>query len=319
MYPIRDDHLISVFRPIPALLLLLACNPAAAAPVPEPPCLSRPGEGPELVPIRPGRFFMGSPESEPGREKDEGPRHGVTVPRPFALGRCEVRVAEFRAFVADTGYLTQAERPGPAGTAVGCYGWDASASKWQQGPDRNWRSPGFAQVDEDPVVCVSWDDAQAYAYWLTLRTGQPYRLPTEAEWEYAARAGTQGPFWTGDCIHTDLANYAGTFDYHDCGAKTGVYRQRTVPVGSLPPNTWGLYETAGNVWEWVQDCWHEGYVEAPFDGSGWGEGVGGDCARRVVRGGSWLFYPWRLRSADRIGDTRGGANNALGFRLARTL
>ena len=286
-----------------------------------PPCRSRPGQGPEMLVIAAGRFLMGSPDTEPERETAEGPRHGVAVQASFALGRCEVRVGEFAAFVADTGYRTEAERPETDGGAPrGCFRWDEAKKSAELGPDLNWRKPGFDQADDQPVVCVSWNDARAYAHWLSLRTGQPYRLPTEAEWEYATRAGTQTPFWTGDCIHTDQANYDGNLDYADCGAKTGVYRQRTVPAASLPANPWGLHEVAGNVWEWVADCWHDGYADAaPTDGSAWGEAGGGDCARRVVRGGGWFLYPSRLRSAIRGRDAAVEAFNFLGFRLARTL
>ena len=154
------------------------------------------------------------------------------------------------------------------------------------------------------MVCVSWNDGRAYAHWLSLCTGQPYRLPTEAEWEYAVRAGTDTPFWAGNCINTDHANYDGNFDYNDCGAKTGVYRKQTVPVGSLPANPWGLHGVAGNVDEWVQDCWHDSYQGA---------------APRVVRGGGWGLNPRDLRSAYRYGYSADVAGSNLGLRLARTL
>lgn len=155
---------------------------------------------------------------------------------------------------------------------------------------------------------------------MSIETGQTYRLPTEAEWEYAARAGTRTPFWTGNCIHTDQANYKGDGDdYNNCGAKTGVFRERTVPVGSLPANPWGLHEVAGNVWEWVQDCWHRDYQGAPSDGSVWGEENGGNCAQRVARGGGWFYNPRWLRSADRYWNTADGAYDLVGIRLAREL
>jgi len=266
-----------------------------------------------MVLIRPGRFLMGSPKSESDRAAAEGPRHGVTLPKAFAIGRCEVTVGEFRAFVDDTRYETDAERGG------GCYVWESDYGSSRQRQDSNWRDPGFEQADASPVVCVSWNDARAYAHWLSLRTGERYRLPTEAEWEYAARAGTDKPFWTGRCIDTDQANYDGTYDYNDCGAKTGLYRQRTVSAGSLPANPWGLYEVAGNAWEWVADCWHDGYAGAPFDGRGWGEANDGDCARRVVRGGGWYNAPRILRSALRSRDFPDVADFDVGFRLARTL
>jgi len=302
-----------------SLLLPLA---GRAADAPLEPCRSRPGQGPEMVLIAAGRFLMGSPDTEPERNMDEGPQHGVAVQTPFGLGRCEVRVGEFRAFVDDTGYRTEAERPATTGGAVrGCYGWDGAKGSGEQRAEFNWRNPGFTQGDDHPVVCVSWNDGRAYAHWLSVRTGQHYRLPTEAEWEYAARAGTTTPFSAGigNCLTTDLANYDGNYDHNGCGAKTGVYRRQTVPVGTLPPNPWGLHEMAGSVWERVANCWHEGYQEAPIDGSAWGETGGGDCARRVVRGGGWDDYPRLLRSADRDRNAADVACSFLGLRLARTL
>ncbi|WP_295586375.1 formylglycine-generating enzyme family protein [uncultured Lamprocystis sp.] len=168
-----------------------------------------------------------------------------------------------------------------------------------------------------PVINVSWDDATAYAAWLAEQTGRPYRLPTEAEWEYAARAGTDSPFWTGACIHTDQANYDGNYDYNGCGAKTGVYRQQTLPVDSLAANPWGLHHVAGNVWEWTCSAYAN-----PYDGK---ETV---CIRkndadagpnRVIRGGAWNSQPAGLRSAYRGTFRPSGRFDALGFRLAQDL
>jgi formylglycine-generating enzyme required for sulfatase activity len=135
----------------------------------------------------------------------------------------------------------------------------------KQDPHRTWRSPGFEQDDRHPVVGVSWNDAVAYCRWLSDETGKPYRLPSDAEWEYAARAGTETRFHFGATISTAQANYNGNYP-HGSGAK-GEYRGRTVAAGSLPANPWGLHEVHGNVWEWVQDCWHESYQGAPADGS----------------------------------------------------
>jgi formylglycine-generating enzyme required for sulfatase activity len=243
-------------------------------------------EGPAMVALPGGAFLMGSPETEPERFGSESPQHEVSI-RSFAMGRTEVTFAEYDRFAEATGR----RKPNDQG--------------WGRG-DR-------------PVINVSWNDATAYAAWLADQTGEPYRLPTEAEWEYATRAGTATPFWTGDCIHTDQANYNGNFDYNHCGAKTGLYRQKTVPAGSLPANPWGLHEVAGNVWEWVADCWHDSYQGAPSDGSAWGEAGGGNCAQRVVRGGGWNFSPWLLRSAFRYWGPVDVALAYLGFRLARTL
>ncbi|WP_243725231.1 formylglycine-generating enzyme family protein [Candidatus Thiosymbion oneisti] len=243
------------------------------------------GTGPEMVSLPGGSFLMGSPKGEPERDGDEGPQRRVTV-RPFAIGRTEARFADYDRFAEATG---------------------------RKKPD----DEGWGRGDR-PVINVSWNDARAYAKWLSEQTGHSYRLPSEAEWEYAARAGTSTPFWTGDCIHTDQANYNGNGDYKGCGAKTDVYRRRTVPAGSLPANGFGLHEMAGNVYEWVEDCWHDSYAGAPADGSAWLQAGGGDCARRVLRGGGWVNIPWRLRSAIRNWDTADEANLNVGIRLART-
>ena len=147
---------------------------------------------------------------------------------------------------------------------------------------RSFRNPGFAQDDSHPVVCVNWDDAKAYAKWLSGKTGKDYRLLSEAEWEYACRAGTSTPFWWGSSISTEQANYDGNYTFG--GGRKGEYRQRTVPVKSFEPNPWGLYQVHGNVGEWCEDCWNESYNGAPSDGSAW---TAGDCAFRLLRGGSW--------------------------------
>jgi formylglycine-generating enzyme required for sulfatase activity len=243
------------------------------------------GLGPEMIPLPGGTFRMGSPPQEPERTSDEGPQREVRIP-PFAIGRTEVSFDDYDRFARATGRGLPNDR-----------GWGRG---------------------QRPAINVSWDDAQAYADWLSEQTGRIYRLPTEAEWEYAARAGTKTPFWTGDCIHTDQANYRGNVDYNGCGANTGVYRQQTVPVGSLPANAFGLHEVAGNVYEWVEDCWHDDYQAAPADEGAWLEADGGECARRVVRGGGWNNIPRNLRSANRDWNLRDDRLAVLGFRLART-
>ena len=279
---------------------------------------------PTLVVLPPGRFWMGSPAGETGRDADEGPRHWVTLPRPFALGRCEVTVGQFRRFVEATGYRTQAEQPG----AQGCKVWDGVKQAWQPTPGRYWRDPGFAQGDSHPVTCVSHADAEAYLAWLSSRTGAVYRLPTEAEWEYAVRAGSETANYWGDdpqgqtqCAY---ANGAG-LETKVIGAADWAYAAcrddfvYTAPVASLRPNAFHLYDLSGNVWEWTADCWHDSYTGAPADGSAWQETGGGDCGRRVVRGGSWFYIPRDLRSADRGRDTPDEADVNLGFRVARAL
>ncbi|EGV15838.1 SUMF1/EgtB/PvdO family nonheme iron enzyme, partial [Thiocapsa marina] len=239
-----------------------------------------PGGAPAMVSIAAGCFRMGSPSDEPHRDSDEAP-HEVCV-EAFELGRTEVSFGQYDAFCAATGR----DKPSDAG--------------WGRG--------------ERPVINVSWDDAAAYAQWLSKETGLAYRLPTEAEWEYAARAGTRTPFWTGRCIRTDQANYNGTSDYNDCGAKTGLYRKQTVPAGSLPGNPWGLHEVLGNVREWTCSEYASPYA-----------GLEQRCAERnsnparAVRGGSWISGPRFLRAADRFGFLPEDRDIYRGFRLARTL
>jgi formylglycine-generating enzyme required for sulfatase activity len=241
--------------------------------------------GPEMVVVPAGAFMMGSPENEPERGPDESPLHQVTFARPFAVGRDAVTRGQYAAFVKAAG-LT----------------------------DNRWSNPGFAQDDSHPVVNVTWQDAKAYAAWLTDVTGQPYRLLSEAEWEYAARAGTTTPFWWGSTITPAQANYNGEYVYAGGGSK-GEFRKGTVPVRSFSPNPWGLYNVHGNVWERCEDTEHIDYNGAPIDGSAWI--LGNTDSGRVVRGGSWYDDPWGLRAAQRNGDS--GVVYDVGFRLARTL
>ena len=170
--------------------------------------------------------------------------------------------------------------------------------------DRGW---GRGQR---PVIHVSWKDARSYVGWLSRKTGKQYRLLSEAEWEYSARAGTTGPFHFGSTISTDQANYDGRYTYGS--GRVGVYRRKTVPVGSFPANGFGLHDMHGNVWEWVEDCWHDSYSGAPSDGSAWT--TGGECSKRVLRGGPGTSVPRFLRSAYRNGSTSTGSTaTASGF------
>jgi len=257
------------------------------------------GVGPDLVLIPTGRFQMGSNEYEhkiavkAGAQKSwmdrELPAHWVGIEQSFALGRYPVTVGEWRAFAKATG--------------------------WQSKLDVDWQQPGFAQDDRHPVVCVSWHDAQLYLQWLCEKTGQEYRLPSEAEWEYACRAGSRTAFSFGDEITPEHANYDGHFTYND-GPK-GSSHGGTTRVGSYQPNPWGLFDMHGNVWEWTQDTMHDNYLGAPADGSAWEQG--GDAARRILRGGAWLYQPRYLRSALRNGYSALLANDVVGFRVARKL
>jgi formylglycine-generating enzyme required for sulfatase activity len=244
---------------------------------------------PEMAVVPAGAFTMGSPKNEPERISLEDPQHAVTIRKAFAVGRFQVTRDQFAVFATETGFVAHS----------GC----------------DWRNPGFAQDGSHPVVCVSWDDAKAYANWLAKKTdGKPYRLLSEAEFEYAARAGTTTPFWWGSSITPAQANYDSNFVYTGGGSK-GIHRQGTVPAGSFEANSWGLYGVHGNAWQWTEDCWHGNYNGAPADGSAW---TAGDCkGGRIVRGGSWGSVPGFLRAAQRVGLT--AEYNYVGFRLARTL
>jgi formylglycine-generating enzyme required for sulfatase activity len=232
--------------------------------------------GPEMVSISRGEFRMG--DIQGSGSAYERPVHSVRIPRPFAIGRYEVTFDEYDMFARLTGRALPADE-----------GW---------GRGRR------------PVINVSWKGAVAYAKWLSGQTGKRYRLPTEAEWEYAARAGTETTYWWGDEVGKNRANCEG------CGSEWD--NKQTALVGSFAPNPWGLHDTVGNVWEWVQDCWHEGYASAPEDGSmPWETQAGDGCTRRVVRGGSWYFEPRYVRSAARSRYLPDYRLSYLGFRLAR--
>lgn len=271
---------------------------------------------PEMVVVPSGSFLMGSGAPErylanaAGLSVEitahESPQHAVQV-TSFAAGRYAVTKAEFAAFVRSSGYRTEAEQ------GDGC--WIRAGKEWKKDPANNWRNAGFTQQDDHPVVCVSWNDAQAYVQWLNRMSGQNYRLLSEAEREYAARAGTQTAFWWGDSITSAQANYDGNFSYN--GSPKGQYRQATVPVNSFRANPFGLYNMHGNAWEWTQDCWHNTYTGAPTDGSAWMTGCIGDY--RVLRGGSWTESPEHSRSANRQWAIPAVRISLNGFRLARTL
>ncbi len=242
-------------------------------------------ECPEMVVVPAGSFLMGSPSSEAERDKDEGPQHRVTIPSAFAVGKYEVTFDEWDACVA----------------AGGCGGYQPKDQGWGRG--------------RRPVIDVRWRDAKAYVDWLSKETGKEYRLLSEAEWEYAARAGTATPFSTGRTITTDQANFNGNYTYG--GSSKGVYRKKTLPVGSFAANGFGLHDVHGNVWEWVEDCSRDSYAGALSDGRAWT--TGGNCLRRVLRGGSWNKKPRYLRSASRPWNWGDYRNNFNGFRVARTL
>jgi len=268
------------------LAVLLSVGPTRGQPATVKDC----PDCPELVLIPAGSFTMGVTG---GEEDNEGvptefrgwsyPPHTVRIAAPFYLGRTDVTRGQFAAFVKATGH-------DPAACKAG----------------RSWRAPGFSQTDEHPVVCVSAADAEAYVHWLSGRTGRAYRLPSEAEWEYAARAGTSTPrYWgsggAGICAHAAVG---------------GCSLTGTTAVARFAPNSFGLYDMLGDAWQWTADCWHDTYAGAAADGSAW---LRDDCPLRVVRGGSWSLGTWALRAGDRDAYRTDYRESDVGFRVARAV
>jgi sulfatase modifying factor 1 len=286
----------------------------------------------KLVLIQPGEFMMGSRESaeelakayekyvpdiKPGYFQEEYPYHRVRITKPFYLGAYEVTVGQFRKFVEDSAYKTDAEKDGKGG-----YGIDPADGKFGQKPEYTWRSPAFAQTDEHPVVNVSWNDAVAFCEWLSRKEGKTYRLPTEAQWEYACRGGTNTRYWSGDDPETLM--YVGNVADATAKAKFPDWKYTilnsdgyvfTAPVGQFRANPFGLYDMHGNVYEWCADWYDAAYYgkSSPDDPTGSDSG-----ASRVLRGGSWVDWPYYSRSADRIRYAPDYRNYNTGFRVSRT-
>jgi formylglycine-generating enzyme required for sulfatase activity len=235
----------------------------------------------DMVAIPGGRFWMGSPDGEADRYDDESPQHEVSVP-DFFLGKFTVTQAQWRA-VAQLPQINQS--------------LNADPSKFKG--------------DNRSVEQVSWDEAQEFCARLSQATGKAYQLPSEAQWEYACRAGSTTPFAFGGTLNTDIANYNGNYTY--ANGKKGVWRKQTVDVGSFPPNAWGLYDMHGNVWEWCEDRWHDNYNSAPTDGTAW---IDNGTKYKLLRGGSWYRYPKYCRSAHRYNNSRDNRNINVGFRLS---
>lgn len=231
---------------------------------------------PAMVIVPPGTFVMGSPATEPGRYENEGPQHRIAIKEALIVSKFDITFADWEACVS----------------ARAC-------------PEVDDGGMGY---DIKPVINVTWDEAQQYAVWLSHVTGQPYRLLTETEWEYAARAGRATAYFWGAEIGKNNANCNG------CGGRWDG--ELTAPVGSFLPNRFGLYDMAGNVGQWTQDCYHDNYEGAPADGSAW---AGGDCTRHVVRGGAWDGSPRQIRSASRYGYLSASRISDLGFRVGRRL
>lgn len=265
---------------------------------------------PEMVVIPSGSFDMGSPGSEAGRAKDEGPVHRVNV-AAFAMGKTEITRGQFAAFVKKTKYSS------------GDKCWTHKDGKVEE-RSGNWLELGHSQDDKHPVACISWNDAKAYAEWLSRTTGKKYRLPTEAEWEYAARGNTRtARYWGGNpdeaCGYANAADKTakaqirGASSWSAFNCTDGF--PYTAPVGSFKANAFGLNDMLGNVWEWTEDSYHDSYKGAPTDGIAWQ----GDGAKRVLRGGSWNNAPRNVRAAVRNSYKPALRFSFFGFRLARML
>ena len=267
-----------------------------------------------MIVVPPGEFIMGAEGGEEGRP--DGPPHEVRIARPFSIGKFEVSNREFAAFVTETGYET----------ATPCAVRDGD--KWLMHPEALWTDlrTGQESRPDHPVACVNWLDARAYVGWLAEKTGQPYRLPSEAEWEYAARGGASGSFAWGH--EPDRAcEYANVYDrsaramhgysWEAAGCDDGF--AMLAPVGQLQANGFGLHDVAGNLWEWVEDCYEAPYpAHIPVDGSAYGPPPG-ECERRSVRGGSWTSRISRQNLTFRGRDPEDLRYSIFGFRVARSL
>jgi formylglycine-generating enzyme required for sulfatase activity len=279
---------------------------------------------PEMVEIPAGTFSMGVPAGEDERVKADDYMKGVGVPQhrvsvnAFALGKYKVTVGEFKVFVAETGY--------DAGDTCYIFRRDPNLNnEWRyvKSGGYSWKNPGFAQTDRHPVVCLDWADSKAYVAWLSKKTGKDYRLPTEAEWEYAARAGTTTPWFWGDDPN-DACKFANVTDLTFAQAhgvdKASVFQCEdgyayASPVGSFKPNAWDLYDMLGNVWDYIEDCVTANYQGAPSDGSVFGRGF---CVAHVIRGSAWAGAPARLRTGLRGLPPIDKQEPTHGLRVARS-
>jgi formylglycine-generating enzyme required for sulfatase activity len=241
---------------------------------------------------------MGSPHTDRPAPSHEKPQHRIRITTSFYLGACEVTRGQFRQFVEHSGYKTDADKALPRGITV----YDGATKKYGFAPEGSWRNVGFQQTDEHPVVGVNWNDVTAFCQWIGRKEGKTYRLPTEAEWEYACRAGTTTRF-----VFDEATELLDAYAWHDknCGGMTH-------PVGQKKPNGWGLYDMHGNVWEWCPD----GYDAAYYGGSPVIDPMGAATAlNRVTRGGGWKDPDDNCRSAHRFGHVPGGRSTFLGFRV----
>ncbi len=272
---------------------------------------------PQMIVVPAGTFTMGSPPDEPGRRDDEGPQVKVLIARPFAVGQYEVTRQQYEAFLRDTNHLVSGN----------CMTDRRKPGSWALDAQTNLRDPGFPQSEDHPAACVNWNDAKAFIAWLNAKAGGGYRLLTEAEWEYVARAGSATAYPWGSDIDDGCAHMNG-FDQVIRDKKGDLYKgeaisfancsdgySNTSPVGSYAANGFGIYDLIGNLGEWVEDCSTPSYVSMRSDGTA----EGGDCSKRMVRGGSWGTQPRQLRSAERIQYSPTDMDNSIGIRVAKSL
>ncbi len=298
-----------------AFFLVLAGAAFAQEPTPVGAVFNDCTDCPDMVVIPAGNGVMGADADDmamitPEQAALELPRHKVTF-HSFAMGRTPVTRAQFSAFTFETGYKI-----------VGiCRSYNLKTNEVEEHPGTSWIDPGFVQTDRDPVVCVNAEDAKAYVAWLTRKTRRPYRLPSEAEWEYAARAGTASVRFWGEAEACQFANVADR-----TAVAAGISPDKafpctdghatTAPVGRFAPNAFGLADMLGNVAQWTADCLHPTYDGAPADGSAW---TGEAGCRRVFRGGNWFAQPLAIRAAGRRPNNADARVNGLGFRVARDI
>ena len=274
------------------------------------------GSCPEMIVIPSGRGVIGSTQAELGSRPTERPRHFIAIREAWAVSRFPVLRGQFEDFIRETEYRY----------GRGC--WAERGGQWALFEDRSVVKPGFPQNDRHPAVCISWADAKAYVKWLSSKTGKKYRLLTEREREYVSRAGTRGAYWWGNTVRPELANY----DKRDRkavseGIAESQYAPNTadrganVPVGTVtvdthPPNPWGVFQVHGNIGEWTEDCWKRNYRKNSGDASAIRDG---DCARRVLRGGGWSYWPSDIRAAYREAAPMSDRYSHVGFRVARSI
>lgn len=277
---------------------------------------------PQMTPIAGGRYMMGCSNADTSCESFEQPQHSVTV-SSFSIALSEVTVGQFDKFVNNTGYATDAEKH--TGGNSGCFVWSdsggisRSAARWTWDQTKNWRNPGYPQTPEHPVSCVSWNDASRYAQWLSQRTGRPYALPSEAEWELAARANTQGSYGTaataqGLCAVANIADTTESPSGSKWSNRISCNDRHwfSAPSASYQANSFGLFDMQGNVWEWVEDIWSNDYSDTPRNGHAH---TNGNPKKRVLRGGGWDSEARRARLSSRSRGDIAGRASMTGFRL----